>query len=150
MTERHRIRRRRVVTWDSLEVGLCVFARSTAYVRHVSASYLSRRVTYEMYEGYHACSISMLEWVKGCVCSLRFSRSDGVALSRLVAKLLNFYGFFGSLNLTADPDAVSMIQTASHLSPDAVGDIQTASPKPGLESSSIFTLVSYLVCCFPN
>ncbi|GJX05070.1 hypothetical protein Tco_0190986 [Tanacetum coccineum] len=38
----------------------------------------------------------------------------------------------------ADPDAVSMIQTASHLSPDAVRDIQTASPETGLESSSIF------------
>ncbi|GJV38804.1 hypothetical protein Tco_1417244 [Tanacetum coccineum] len=37
-----------------------------------------------------------------------------------------------------------MIQTASHLSPDTVGNIQTASPKPGLESSSIFTPVSYL------
>ncbi|GJU31102.1 hypothetical protein Tco_1174691 [Tanacetum coccineum] len=38
-----------------------------------------------------------------------------------------------------------MIQTASHLSRDAIEDIQTASPKPGLESSSIFTPVSYLV-----
>nr|GEY42363.1 copia protein [Tanacetum cinerariifolium] len=37
------------------------------------------------------------------------------------------YGFFGSSNLTADPDAVSMIQTASHLSPDAVRIIQMAS-----------------------
>ncbi|GJX67201.1 hypothetical protein Tco_0302928 [Tanacetum coccineum] len=54
-------------------------------------------------------------------------------------------GFFGSSNLTADPDAVSMIQTASHLSLDAVGNIQTASLEPGLESSSIFIPVSYLV-----
>ncbi|GJV97098.1 hypothetical protein Tco_1548675 [Tanacetum coccineum] len=46
----------------------------------------------------------------------------------------------------ADPDAVSMIQTASHLSPDAVWIIQTASLEPGLQSSSIFMPVSYLVC----
>ncbi|GKA17512.1 zinc finger, CCHC-type containing protein [Tanacetum coccineum] len=45
----------------------------------------------------------------------------------VVAKL-----FFGSSNLTADPNAVSMIQTASHLSPNAVGDIQTASSEPGI------------------
>ncbi|GJU27877.1 hypothetical protein Tco_1166498 [Tanacetum coccineum] len=51
-------------------------------------------------------------------------------------------GFFGSSNLTADPDAVSMIQTASHLSPDTVENIQTASPEPGLESSSIFIPVT--------
>ncbi|GJU94447.1 reverse transcriptase domain-containing protein [Tanacetum coccineum] len=42
------------------------------------------------------------------------------------------------------PYAVSIIQTASHLSPDALGNIQTVSPEPGLESSSIFTPVSYL------
>ncbi|GJV70439.1 reverse transcriptase domain-containing protein [Tanacetum coccineum] len=35
--------------------------------------------------------------------------------------------------------------TTSYLSPDAVGNIPTASPEPGLESSSIFILVSYLV-----
>ncbi|GKG32354.1 hypothetical protein Tco_0429864, partial [Tanacetum coccineum] len=34
----------------------------------------------------------------------------------------------------ADPDAVSMIQTASHLSPDAVRIFQTASLESGLES----------------
>ncbi|GKA74540.1 hypothetical protein Tco_0780842 [Tanacetum coccineum] len=44
----------------------------------------------------------------------------------------------------SDPDAVSMIQTTSHLSPDAVGNIQTASLELGLESSSIFIPVSYL------
>ncbi|GJS25066.1 hypothetical protein Tco_0453698 [Tanacetum coccineum] len=43
-------------------------------------------------------------------------------------------GFFGSSNWTADPEAVSMIQTASHLSPDAVRIIQTASSESGLES----------------
>nr|GEY13497.1 nucleolar protein 58-like [Tanacetum cinerariifolium] len=37
------------------------------------------------------------------------------------------YGFFGSSNLMADPDAVSMIQIASHLSPDVVKIIQTVS-----------------------
>ncbi|GKC05704.1 hypothetical protein Tco_0997314 [Tanacetum coccineum] len=43
-----------------------------------------------------------------------------------------------------------MIQTASHLSPNAVGNIQTASPEPGLESSLIFTPVSYLVHFLPK
>ncbi|GJU28846.1 retrovirus-related pol polyprotein from transposon TNT 1-94 [Tanacetum coccineum] len=43
-----------------------------------------------------------------------------------------------------------MIQTASHLSLDAVGNIQTASSEPGLESSSIFIPVSYLVCFLSN
>ncbi|GJU83270.1 hypothetical protein Tco_1285635 [Tanacetum coccineum] len=61
------------------------------------------------------------------------------------ALLTELYGFFGSSNLTVDPDAVSMIQTASYLSPDAIENIQTASPKPGLESSSIFIPVSYLL-----
>nr|GEV92034.1 hypothetical protein [Tanacetum cinerariifolium] len=40
-------------------------------------------------------------------------------------------GFFRSSNLTADPDAVSMIQTVSHLSPDMVENIQTVSLEPG-------------------
>ncbi|GJZ97602.1 hypothetical protein Tco_0670055 [Tanacetum coccineum] len=43
-------------------------------------------------------------------------------------------GLFGSSNLMADPDVVSMIQTASHLSLNAVRMIQTASPESGLES----------------
>ncbi|GJR37997.1 hypothetical protein Tco_1213681 [Tanacetum coccineum] len=43
-----------------------------------------------------------------------------------------------------------MIQMASHLSPDAVVNIQTASPESGLESSSIFTPVSYLVRFLPK
>nr|GEZ68344.1 zf-CCHC domain-containing protein/DUF4219 domain-containing protein/UBN2 domain-containing protein [Tanacetum cinerariifolium] len=38
----------------------------------------------------------------------------------------------------SDPDAVSMIHMASHLSLDAVGNILIASPESGLESSSIF------------
>ncbi|GKB80351.1 hypothetical protein Tco_0947246 [Tanacetum coccineum] len=75
------------------------------------------------------------------------SGRDGVAFFQTPSPS---YGFFRSSNLTADLDVVSMIQTASHLSPDAVGDIQTSSLEPGLESSSIFTPVSYLVCCFLN
>ncbi|GJZ79168.1 putative reverse transcriptase domain-containing protein [Tanacetum coccineum] len=43
-----------------------------------------------------------------------------------------------------------MIQTASHLSPDVVKIIQTTSPKSSLESSSIFTPVSYLVRLLPK
>ncbi|GJT65575.1 putative reverse transcriptase domain-containing protein [Tanacetum coccineum] len=43
-----------------------------------------------------------------------------------------------------------MIQTASHLSPDTVKIIQTTSPKSSLESSSIFTPVSYLVRLLPK
>nr|GEX90001.1 hypothetical protein [Tanacetum cinerariifolium] len=38
----------------------------------------------------------------------------------------------------SDPDDVSMIQMASHLSPNMARDIQMASPEHGLESSSIF------------
>ncbi|GKG59072.1 hypothetical protein Tco_0602781, partial [Tanacetum coccineum] len=49
-----------------------------------------------------------------------------------------------------DPDVVSMIQTAYHLSLDAVRNIQTASLDHGLESSSIFIPVSYLVCFLPK
>ncbi|GJZ79207.1 putative ribonuclease H-like domain-containing protein, partial [Tanacetum coccineum] len=59
-------------------------------------------------------------------------------------------GFFGSSNLMADPDAVSMIQTASYLSPDAVRNIPMASSEPGLKSSSIFIPVSYLVRFLPK
>ncbi|GKA11784.1 MAK10-like protein [Tanacetum coccineum] len=60
----------------------------------------------------------------------------------------NVKGFFGSSNLTADPDAVSIIKMASHLSPDVVWDFQTASPESGLQSSSIFTPVSNLAWKF--
>ncbi|GJW03055.1 hypothetical protein Tco_1561911 [Tanacetum coccineum] len=72
---------------------------------------------------------------------------DGVAIFQTSS---SSYGFFGSSNLTANPYAVSMIQTASHLSPDAVGNIQTASLEHGLESSSIFIPVSYLVHFLPK
>ncbi|GKB77422.1 hypothetical protein Tco_0944317 [Tanacetum coccineum] len=70
---------------------------------------------------------------------------EGDEGTRLKKNAVVKLGFFGSSNLTADPDAVSMIQTASHLSPDAVGNIQTGSLESGLESSSIFIPVSYLV-----
>ncbi|GJY53622.1 hypothetical protein Tco_0445286 [Tanacetum coccineum] len=60
------------------------------------------------------------------------------------------HGFYGSSNLMADPVAVSMIQTASHLSPDVVWIIQSTSPEPGLESSSIFIPVSYLIRFLPK
>ncbi|GKC74885.1 hypothetical protein Tco_1120768 [Tanacetum coccineum] len=43
-----------------------------------------------------------------------------------------------------------MIQMASHLSPDAVGNIHMASLESGLESSLIFTPVSYLVHFLPK
>ncbi|GKD74666.1 hypothetical protein Tco_1332948, partial [Tanacetum coccineum] len=65
---------------------------------------------------------------------------DGVAIFETPSSSLG-----GSSNLTADPDAVSMIQTVSYLSPDVVRIIQTTSLESGLESSSIFTPVSYLV-----
>ncbi|GJZ90553.1 hypothetical protein Tco_0662480, partial [Tanacetum coccineum] len=54
---------------------------------------------------------------------------------------------FGSSNLMVDLDAVSMIQTASHLSPEAVWIIQTASPEPGLQSSCPLAILSVF---FPN
>ncbi|GKA51725.1 hypothetical protein Tco_0744921 [Tanacetum coccineum] len=43
-------------------------------------------------------------------------------------------GFLWVFKLDGYPDAVSMIQTTSHLSLDAVRIIQTASPESGLES----------------
>ncbi|GJR02390.1 retrovirus-related pol polyprotein from transposon TNT 1-94 [Tanacetum coccineum] len=63
---------------------------------------------------------------------------------------IKFVKFARETVAKADPDVVSMIQTASHLSLDAVGNIQTASSEPGLESSSIFIPVSYLVCFLSN
>ncbi|GKD08661.1 hypothetical protein Tco_1188346 [Tanacetum coccineum] len=49
------------------------------------------------------------------------SGRDGVAVFQMPS---SSYSFFGSSNLTADPDAVSMIQTLFHLSPGVVGNIQ--------------------------